>query len=215
VFRQMHRELRLMPEAARAEYLQHMMKMRPGLPFGRRHAGGEFRRGMDRTCAEVRACRNHMKASCRGRTAARSPRNQEIDRRMNTKEKLDEVQNTCSIDYTGRRRRVRTCAAWSRDSRAGSQDAAAMDTAAGMMPGPAMPDMTPEQQEKIDACAWRRSSRWRPCVRPERQGNRTRRALAAEEPDANKIIAKVKEIGDIKEKMELARINHQLKSASS
>jgi hypothetical protein len=47
VFRQMHRELQLMPEEARAQYLKHMMKMKPGFdgPRGRkgrrsgRHAG--------------------------------------------------------------------------------------------------------------------------------------------------------------------------------
>jgi hypothetical protein len=48
VFRQMHRELLLMPAEARAEYLQHMMRMRPGLPLGGRHASGEPRRGMGR-----------------------------------------------------------------------------------------------------------------------------------------------------------------------
>jgi hypothetical protein len=40
VFWQMHRELQLMPAAARTEYLQHMMEMRPGLPLHGRHAGG-------------------------------------------------------------------------------------------------------------------------------------------------------------------------------
>lgn len=47
VFRQMHRELQLIPEEARAQYLKHMMKMKPGFdgPRGRkgrrssRHAG--------------------------------------------------------------------------------------------------------------------------------------------------------------------------------
>ncbi len=48
VFRQMHQELQLMPAAARTEYLQHMMRMRPGLPLGGRHASGEPRRGMGR-----------------------------------------------------------------------------------------------------------------------------------------------------------------------
>jgi hypothetical protein len=48
VFRQMHRELQLMPAEARAEYLQHMMMMRPGLPLGGRHASGESGRRMGR-----------------------------------------------------------------------------------------------------------------------------------------------------------------------
>ena len=48
VFRQMHRELQLMPAEARAEYLQHMMMMRPGLPFGGHHASGEPGRRMGR-----------------------------------------------------------------------------------------------------------------------------------------------------------------------
>jgi hypothetical protein len=48
VFRQMHRELQLMPVGARAEYLQHMMMMRPGLPPCGRHASGGPGRGMDR-----------------------------------------------------------------------------------------------------------------------------------------------------------------------
>ncbi len=43
VFRQMHRELQLMPEEARVQYLKHMMRMRPGFdgPRGRtgRHRG--------------------------------------------------------------------------------------------------------------------------------------------------------------------------------
>jgi hypothetical protein len=52
VFRQMHRELQLMPAAARAEYLTHMMGMRPAtLPHGRRFGrpgrgkGPHLRRG--------------------------------------------------------------------------------------------------------------------------------------------------------------------------
>jgi len=45
VFRQMHRELQLIPTGARAEYLQHMMMMRPGLPLGgHRASGGPGRR---------------------------------------------------------------------------------------------------------------------------------------------------------------------------
>jgi len=46
VFRQMHREVQLMPTEVRAEYLQHMMRMKPGLPLGGRHGGGGPGRGM-------------------------------------------------------------------------------------------------------------------------------------------------------------------------
>jgi hypothetical protein len=43
VFRQMHRELQLMPAAAREEYLQQMMKMRPGLGRPGRRLGARMR----------------------------------------------------------------------------------------------------------------------------------------------------------------------------
>ena len=39
VFRQMHRELQLMPPTARVEYLQNMMRMRPGFGSGRGMGG--------------------------------------------------------------------------------------------------------------------------------------------------------------------------------
>ena len=48
VFRQVHRELQLMPEEARDKYLKHMMRMKPGLPMGGRHAGRGRGRGMNR-----------------------------------------------------------------------------------------------------------------------------------------------------------------------
>lgn len=44
VFRQMHRELQLMPEEAREQYLKHMMRMRPGSGGPRRHMGRHMRR---------------------------------------------------------------------------------------------------------------------------------------------------------------------------
>jgi hypothetical protein len=44
VFRQMHRELQLMPPAARVEYLQNMMRMRPGFGPGR-GMGGHMHHG--------------------------------------------------------------------------------------------------------------------------------------------------------------------------
>ena len=43
VFRQMHRELQLMPPAARAEYLQHMMRMKSGWGGPRGHARRNMR----------------------------------------------------------------------------------------------------------------------------------------------------------------------------
>ena len=48
VFRQMHRELQMMPAEARVEYVAHMMMMRPRLPFGGHHRSGEPGRGMGR-----------------------------------------------------------------------------------------------------------------------------------------------------------------------
>jgi Spy/CpxP family protein refolding chaperone len=78
------------------------------------------------------------------------------------------------------------------------------------MQGPAMPDMTPEQQEKIDALRVAQVKQMAPMRADLRVKEIELDALwRAEEPDAKKIIAKVKEIGDIKEKIEVARINHQ------
>lgn len=80
----------------------------------------------------------------------------------------------------------------------------------GMMPGPAMPDMTPEQQEKIDALRVAQVKQMAPMRADLRVKEIELDALwRADEPDAKKIIAKVKEIGDIKQKIEIARINHQ------
>ncbi len=45
VFGQMHRELQLMPTEARAEYLKHMMRMRPGFGGPGRGMGRHMRRG--------------------------------------------------------------------------------------------------------------------------------------------------------------------------
>ena len=45
VFRQMHRELQLMPAAARTEYLEHVMRMRPGFGGPGRGMGGHMDRG--------------------------------------------------------------------------------------------------------------------------------------------------------------------------
>jgi Spy/CpxP family protein refolding chaperone len=80
----------------------------------------------------------------------------------------------------------------------------------GMMPGPAMPDMTPEQMEKMDVLRTALTKEMLP-LRTDLQVKEIElEALwRADEPDAKKIIAKVKEIGDIREKMEIVRINHQ------
>jgi len=60
VFRQMHRELQLMPGEARAHYLKHMMRMKPGLPLrGRRARPG---RGMNRHMRRG----SRMSAPCEG-----------------------------------------------------------------------------------------------------------------------------------------------------
>ena len=80
----------------------------------------------------------------------------------------------------------------------------------GMMPGPAMPDMTPEQLEKIDILRAAHLKEMSPLRTDLQLKEIELEALwRADEPDAKKIIARVKEIGDIREKMEIARINHQ------
>jgi len=80
----------------------------------------------------------------------------------------------------------------------------------GMMQGPAMPDMTPEQLEKMDALRTALVKEMLPLRTDLRVNNIELDALwRADEPDAKKIIAKVKEIGNIREKIEVARINHQ------
>jgi len=77
------------------------------------------------------------------------------------------------------------------------------------MPG-MMPDMTPEQLEKMDVL---RTALVK-AILPMRTDLQVKRieldALwRADEPDAKKIIAKVKEIGGLRQKMEIARINHR------
>jgi Spy/CpxP family protein refolding chaperone len=77
------------------------------------------------------------------------------------------------------------------------------------MAGPAIPDMTPDQLDKMDALRTAHLKEMMP-LRTDLQVKQIElEALwRADEPDAKKIIAKVKEIGDIREKMEVARINH-------
>jgi len=80
----------------------------------------------------------------------------------------------------------------------------------GMMPGPAMPDMTPEQLEKVDALRTALVKEMSSLRADLQVKNIELDALwRADEPDAKKIVAKVKEIGDLREKMEIARISHQ------
>jgi len=80
----------------------------------------------------------------------------------------------------------------------------------GMMHGPAIPDMTPEQMEKMDALRTALVKEMLPLRTDLRVKEIELDALwRADEPDAKKIIAKVKEIGDIREKIEITRINHR------
>jgi Spy/CpxP family protein refolding chaperone len=80
----------------------------------------------------------------------------------------------------------------------------------GMMSGAAMPDMTPEQLEKTDALRAAHLKEMLPLRTDLQLKEIELDALwRADEPDAKKIIAKVKEIGDVREKMEITRINHR------
>jgi len=80
----------------------------------------------------------------------------------------------------------------------------------GMMPGPAMPQMTAEQLEKMDALRTAHVKEMVPLRADLKVKEIELDALwRADEPDAKKIIAKVKEIGDLREKMEVAGINHR------
>ena len=80
----------------------------------------------------------------------------------------------------------------------------------GMMPGPAMPDMTPEQLEKIDILRAAHLKEMSPLRTDLQLKEIELEALwRADEPDAKKIVAKVTEIGNLRQKMEIARINHQ------
>jgi Spy/CpxP family protein refolding chaperone len=80
----------------------------------------------------------------------------------------------------------------------------------GMMSGSAIPDMTPEQMEKMDVLRTALVKEMLPLRTDLRVKEIELDALwRADEPDAKKIIAKVKQIGDIREKMEITRINHR------
>ncbi len=78
------------------------------------------------------------------------------------------------------------------------------------MQGPAIPDMTPEQMEKMDALRTALVKEVLPLRADLKVKEIELDALwRADEPDAKKIIAKVKEIGALRQKMEITRINHR------
>jgi Spy/CpxP family protein refolding chaperone len=73
-----------------------------------------------------------------------------------------------------------------------------------------MPDMTPEQLEKMDALRTAQVKAMAPLHADLQVKEIELQALwRADEPDAKQIIAKVKEIGAIEEKIQIAQINHR------
>jgi Spy/CpxP family protein refolding chaperone len=81
----------------------------------------------------------------------------------------------------------------------------------GMMGAPGMPEMTAEQQEKMDALRVAHLKVILPLQTEVQVKEIELDALwRADEPDARKIIAKVNEIGDLRQKLEVARVTHQL-----
>jgi len=81
----------------------------------------------------------------------------------------------------------------------------------GMMPGPAMPDMTPEQLEKMDALRAAHMKTVMPIQTDIRVAEIELDALwRADKLDAKKIVAKVNEIGGLRQKLELAMVNHRI-----
>jgi Spy/CpxP family protein refolding chaperone len=84
----------------------------------------------------------------------------------------------------------------------------------GMMAG--MPDMTPEQMDKFDAMRVAHMK----TVMPIRTGIQVAEiemdALwRADKLDAKKIVAKVNEIGGLRQKLELAKVNHRIEMHNS
>lgn len=80
------------------------------------------------------------------------------------------------------------------------------------MPGMAgmIPDMTPAQLEKMDALRTAQIKAMAPLHADLKVKEIELQALwRADEPDAKQIIAKVKEIGAIQEKIQIAQINHR------
>ena len=89
--------------------------------------------------------------------------------------------------------------------------ASGMQGMQGMMPGPAMPDMTPEQLEKIDALRAAHMKTVMPIQTDIRVAEIELDALwRADKLDAKKIVAKVNEIGGLRQKLELAMVNHRI-----
>ena len=89
--------------------------------------------------------------------------------------------------------------------------ASGMQGMQGMMPGPAMPDMTPEQLEKIDALRAAHMKTVMPIQTDIRVAEIELDALwRADKLDAKKIVAKVNEIGALRQKLELAMVNHRI-----
>jgi Spy/CpxP family protein refolding chaperone len=81
----------------------------------------------------------------------------------------------------------------------------------GMADKPGIPDMTPEQMGKIDAMRVAHMKTVMPIQTDIQVAEIELDALwRADEPDAKKIIAKVKEIGDLRQKLEVARVTHHL-----
>jgi len=81
----------------------------------------------------------------------------------------------------------------------------------GMMPGPAMPDMTPEQLEKMDAMRVAHMKTVMPIQTDIQVAEIELDALwRADKLDAKKIVAKVNEIGGLRQKLELAMVNHRI-----
>jgi len=81
----------------------------------------------------------------------------------------------------------------------------------GMKHGPAMPDMTPEQLEKVDAMRVAHMKTVMPIRTDIQVAEIELDALwRAEKLDAKKIVAKVNEIGGLRQKLELAMVNHRI-----
>jgi Spy/CpxP family protein refolding chaperone len=81
----------------------------------------------------------------------------------------------------------------------------------GTMSGPAMPDMTPEQLEKMDAMRVAHMKTVMPIQTDIQVAEIELDALwRADKLDAKKIVAKVNEIGGLRQKLELAMVNHRI-----
>jgi Spy/CpxP family protein refolding chaperone len=79
----------------------------------------------------------------------------------------------------------------------------------------AMPEMTAEQQEKMDAMRIKHMKEMMPMQTDLRIKELELAALwRADKLEAGKIVAKVKEINDVRGKLELARVNHRIEMHS-